>query len=103
MLCWNQLDEQDIWNIIKILLQAFTFSPTARFTLSFSFRHLRKPPPSQVDVCCLQETNLNEELVFKIREYQCHRKERQKGGIVTQIKNNINACQLDTFMEGAEY
>jgi hypothetical protein len=56
-----------------------------------------------VGVCCLQETHLNEEIVFKIRGYQCHQKDRRKGRILTLIKNNINACQLDTCMEGAEY
>ncbi|BFZ14775.1 hypothetical protein BsWGS_17814 [Bradybaena similaris] len=60
----------------------------------------------QVSVCCLQETHLNKEVVFKIRGYQCFRsdrKDRRKGGILTLVRNNISAYQQLVYMEGAEY
>lgn len=60
----------------------------------------------QVSVCCLQETHLNKEIVFKIRGYQCFRsdrKDRRKGGILTLVRNNISAYQQQVYMEGAEY
>lgn len=60
----------------------------------------------QVNVCCIQETHLSSDIAFKIRGYQCYRsdrKDRRKGGILTLVKNNINACQLEVHMEGSEY
>lgn len=60
----------------------------------------------QVHICCLQETHLNKDIAFTVRGYKCFildRLGRQKGGILTLVKNNITACQLDNYMEGAEY
>lgn len=60
----------------------------------------------QINVCCLQETHLNENIALKIRGYQCYRsdrKDRRKGGILTLVKNNITASQIEVYMEGAEY
>src|SRR5579871_3130516 len=60
----------------------------------------------QVTICCLHETHLNKDIDFNIRGYQCFRqdrKDRKKGGILTLVKTNISACQLEVYMEGAEY
>jgi ribonuclease HI/endonuclease/exonuclease/phosphatase family metal-dependent hydrolase len=60
----------------------------------------------KVSVCCIQETHLQNSKAFKIRGYQTFRsdrEERHKGGILTLVRNNINACQTKVFMEGAEY
>ncbi|CAG5129898.1 unnamed protein product, partial [Candidula unifasciata] len=60
----------------------------------------------QIQICCLQETHLTEDTVFKIRGYQCFRsdrKGRKKGGILTLVRNNITACQTEVYMDGAEY
>lgn len=60
----------------------------------------------KVSVCCIQETHLSKDIAYKVRGFQCYRsdrKDRKKGGILTLVKNNINACQLGTYMEGAEY
>ena len=60
----------------------------------------------QINVCCLQETHLSKDIAFKIKGYKCFRSDRQgrqKGGILTLVKNNITAFLLETFMDGAEY
>ncbi|BFZ08560.1 hypothetical protein BsWGS_11599 [Bradybaena similaris] len=60
----------------------------------------------QVSICCLQETHLNTDITFKVRGYQCFRsdrKDRKKGGILTLVKNNISAGQIEVYMAGAEY
>jgi exonuclease III len=43
---------------------------------------------------------------FKIREYQVFRsdrKERKNGGVVTLVRNKINARETKQYMEEAEY
>ena len=48
----------------------------------------------QVNICCFQETHLNKDIAFKVRGYKCFRLDRlgkQKGGILTLVKNNITA------------
>nr|KAG5693104.1 hypothetical protein BaRGS_014054 [Batillaria attramentaria] len=61
---------------------------------------------NDINICCLQETHLQEGKSFKIRGYQAFRSDRQgrnKGGVLTLVRNNINASQTKTFMEEAEY
>ena len=60
----------------------------------------------QVSVCCIQETHLQADQIFKVRGYQCFRSDRQgrrKGGVLTLVKNNIHAYEKTSFMDGAEY
>ena len=43
---------------------------------------------------------------MKIRGYQMFRSDRQgrtKGGVLTLVRNNLNASVVKTYMEGAEY
>ena len=43
---------------------------------------------------------------FKVRGYQCFRSDRTdrgKGGVLTLVRNNINACLIDTHMEDSDY
>jgi exonuclease III len=57
----------------------------------------------QVSIYCMQETHLSKDIAFKIRGYQCYRSNRKgrcKGGILTLVKNTINACELLVYMEG---
>ena len=63
-----------------------------------------------VDICCIQETHLKSNKkrkdIFKIRGYQCHRADRNdrtKGGVLTLVRNNINAVPLDKHMDDSEY
>jgi ribonuclease HI len=61
---------------------------------------------NKIDICCLQETHLQEDKPFKIRGYQMFRSDRQgrkKGGVMTLVRNNINAYVTNRFMEGAEF
>ena len=56
----------------------------------------------KVSVYCIQETHLQNKKPFKIRGYQMFRSDREdrhKGGILTLVRNNINACQTTVFME----
>jgi exonuclease III len=57
-------------------------------------------------ICCIQETHLQDDKSFKIRGYQVFRsdrKERKKGGVMTLVRNNINARETKQYMEEAEY
>ena len=49
-----------------------------------------------IDICCIQETHLQKNKIFKTRGYQCFRTDRggdrRKGGIITLIKSTNNAC-----------
>ena len=59
-----------------------------------------------INICCIQETHLRSNKPFKVRGYQCFRSDRpdrSKGGVLTLIRNNINACLIDTHMEDSEY
>ncbi|KAK7101835.1 hypothetical protein V1264_020159 [Littorina saxatilis] len=59
-----------------------------------------------INICCIQETHLTPQKSFKVRGYQClrsDRTDRSKGGILTLIRNNINACLIETHMEDSEY
>ena len=59
-----------------------------------------------ISVCCIQETHLQKDKTFKVRGYQCYRADRQdrsKGGVLTLVRNNINACEVKTYLEGSEY
>jgi hypothetical protein len=61
---------------------------------------------NNIDICCIQETHLQEGKPFKIRGYQifrCDRRGRKKGGVITLVRNSVNASQIKTFMEEAEY
>ena len=60
----------------------------------------------EVSICCIQETHLIPGQAFKIRGYQCHRsdrRDRRKGGILTRVRNNIDAHPTQEYMEGAEF
>ena len=49
---------------------------------------------NNINVCCLQETHLQEGKLFKIRGYQVFcsdRQGRRKGGVLTLVKNSLNA------------
>ena len=53
----------------------------------------------KIDIACTQETHLTDKIRFTIRGYQSFRKdrkERHKGGIITLIKNNIAANEIET-------
>ena len=59
-----------------------------------------------INICCIQETHLQSNKYFKVRGYQCFRSDRtdrSKGGVLTLVRNNINACLIDTHMEDSEY
>ena len=59
-----------------------------------------------MNICCIEETHLQEDKPFKIRGYQVFRsdrKERKKGGVMTLVRNNINALETKQFMDEAEY
>ena len=60
-----------------------------------------------INICCIQETHLKSGKAFKIRGYQSRfrsdRADRTKGGILTLVRNNIDACETAVHMENAEY
>ena len=61
---------------------------------------------NNVNICCIEETHLQEDKPFKIRGYQVFRsdrKERKKGGVMTLVRNNINALETKKFIDEAEY
>lgn len=56
---------------------------------------------NNINICCIQETHLQEEKTFKIRGYQVFRsdrKGRKKGGVMTLVRNNINAVEKKSYM-----
>ena len=58
----------------------------------------------KIDIACLQETHLTSKNMFLIRGYQSFRMDRenrQKGGVVTHVKNSITASdiKIDTGQE----
>ena len=59
-----------------------------------------------VDICCIQETYLQKDKTFKVRIYPCFRTDRggdrMKGGIITQIKSDINAYISSSSTDGPE-
>ena len=61
---------------------------------------------NDINVCCIQETHLQPAKSFKVRGYQCFRNDRvgrKKGGIMTLVRNNINAIQTKTHMDDSEF
>ena len=59
-----------------------------------------------INICCIQEIHLQFNKYFKVRGYQCFRSgrtDRSKGGVLTLVRNTINACPTDTHMEDSEY
>ncbi|KAK7095584.1 hypothetical protein V1264_006969 [Littorina saxatilis] len=61
---------------------------------------------NNINICCRQETHLQEGKPFKIRGYQVIRSDRQgkkKGGVMTLVPNNKNARETDRLMEEAEF
>ena len=63
-----------------------------------------------MDVCCIQETHLQSNAKktdkFKIRGYQCHRNDRndrKKGGVMTLVRNNIKAVEMEKHVGDSEY
>ena len=60
---------------------------------------------NSINICCIQETHLHGQ-PFKIRGYQVFRSDRQgrtKGGVLTLVRNNLNASESRRYMEEAEY
>ena len=59
-----------------------------------------------IDICCIQETHLKKDKTFKIRGYQCIRTDRagdrNKGGVLTLVKVNINAYLIDSSTDSVE-
>jgi hypothetical protein len=54
----------------------------------------------------IQETPLQDGKSFKIRGHQVFRSdrnERKKGGVMTLVRNNINASETKQYMEEVEY
>ncbi|PVD24868.1 hypothetical protein C0Q70_15357 [Pomacea canaliculata] len=61
---------------------------------------------NSINICCIQETHLQKEKPFKIRGYQTFRSDRQgrkKGGVLTLVRNNMNASETKRYMDEAEY
>ena len=61
---------------------------------------------NNINICCIQETHLQEGNLFKIRGYQVFRSDRQgrkKGGVMTLVRNNLCASETKRYMEEAEY
>jgi len=60
-----------------------------------------------ISICCIQETHLQADRTFKVRGYQCFRNDRvggrKKGGVMTLVRNNINACVEKSHMEDSEF
>ena len=53
---------------------------------------------NSVDICCIQETHLNESHRFSVRGFETFRLDRpsgHKGGVVTLVKNTIAAAIVD--------
>ena len=47
-----------------------------------------------IQICCIQETHLQSDKSFKVRDYHCFRSDRtdrSKGGVLTLVRNNIQA------------
>ena len=61
---------------------------------------------NSINICCIQETHLEDGKPFKIRGYQvflCGRKGRKKGGVMTLVRNNISATEVEKSTGEAEY
>ena len=60
-----------------------------------------------IDICCIQETHLKKDKTFTMRGYQCIRTDRagdrNKGGVLTLVKSNINAYLSGSSTDSAEY
>ena len=59
-----------------------------------------------INMYCIQEKYFLSNKFFKLRGYQCFRSDRtdrSKGGVLTLVRYNINACLIDTHMEDSEY
>ena len=56
---------------------------------------------NNITICCIQETHLQPKKYNKVRGYQClrsYRIGRSKGGILTLVRNNIDAIQTTTHI-----
>ena len=61
---------------------------------------------NNIQICCIQETHLQEDKPFKIRGYQCFRnvrKGRTKGGVLTLVRNNLHAEEVDRRTGESEF
>ena len=62
---------------------------------------------NSIHICCIQETHLKEGKPLKIRGYRevsrGDRQGRSKGGVLTLVRNDINASETSKHMEEAEY
>ena len=59
-----------------------------------------------ITICCIQETHLQPKKSLKGRGYQCFRSDRigrSKGGLLTVVRNNIDAIQTTTHMNDSEF
>lgn len=71
----------------------------AEGTLNKKVVFVNKMLDEKIDVACIQETHLNQNLRFTIRGYQIFRADRvnrKKGGILIMVRNNIPAIELET-------
>ena len=56
-----------------------------------------------IDIACIQETHLTDNLRFTVRGYQTYRvdrQERHKGGVVILVRNNLPAQQITVVTDG---
>ena len=61
---------------------------------------------NNITIWCIQETHLQPKISFKVRGYQYVRSDRigrSKGGILTLVRNNIDAIQTTTHMDASEF
>ena len=59
-----------------------------------------------ISLCCIQETHLQKDEIFRVRGYQCFRIDREgdirKGGVLILMRSNINAYMSKSSTDGAE-
>ena len=59
-----------------------------------------------IDICCIQETHLQKDKIFRVRGYQCFRTDREddkrKDGVLTLIRSSINAYISNSSTHSAE-
>ena len=61
---------------------------------------------NNITIRCIQETHLQPNKSFKVTGYQCFRSDiigRSNGGILTLVRNNIDAIQTTTHMDDSEF
>ena len=68
---------------------------------------LEYPKKESIDICCIQETHLKKDKTFAMRGYQCIRTDRagdrNKIGVLTLVKSNINVYLSGSSTDSAKY